>query len=112
MLRGADGGHRPGGGSLGRGGVWVPGGPPGLQNRWTARRAVGGFDSRPPPPGPGVAVIWFLSQTLSWPRCQTEVIGRRNPHVGTDAPGAVALNRPLRSHPLRQLRKAVAARKR
>src|SRR5262249_62310281 len=32
------------------GGVWVPGGPPGLQNRWTARRVVGGFDSRPPPP--------------------------------------------------------------
>ena len=24
-----------------RGGVWVPGGPPGLQNRWTARRAAG-----------------------------------------------------------------------
>ncbi len=31
------------------GGVWVPGGPPGLQNRWTARGVVGGFDSRPPP---------------------------------------------------------------
>ena len=32
------------------GGVWVPGGPPGLQNRWTALRVAGGFDSRPPPP--------------------------------------------------------------
>jgi PPOX class probable F420-dependent enzyme len=29
----------------------VPGGPPGLQNWWTARRVVGGFDSRPPPLG-------------------------------------------------------------
>jgi GNAT superfamily N-acetyltransferase/RimJ/RimL family protein N-acetyltransferase len=27
----------------------VPGGPLGLQNRWTALRVVGGFDSRPPP---------------------------------------------------------------
>ena len=34
---------------VGIGGVRVPGGPHGLQNRWTARRAVGGFDSRPPP---------------------------------------------------------------
>src|SRR5215469_1342131 len=32
------------------GGVWAPGGPPGLQNRRTARSVVGGFDSRPPPP--------------------------------------------------------------
>ena len=31
------------------GGVWVPGGPPGLQNRWAALRVAGGFDSRPPP---------------------------------------------------------------
>jgi GNAT superfamily N-acetyltransferase len=28
----------------------VSGGPPGLQNWWTARSVVGGFDSRPPPP--------------------------------------------------------------
>ena len=27
----------------------MPGGPPGLQNRWTALRVAGGFDSRPPP---------------------------------------------------------------
>ena len=31
------------------GGVWAPGGLPGLQNRGTARCVVGGFDSRPPP---------------------------------------------------------------
>src|SRR5690348_2125730 len=48
----SNGGRRPGAGSLGRGGVRVPGGPPGLQNRWTALRVVGGFDSRPPPHGP------------------------------------------------------------
>src|SRR5712691_9223051 len=53
VLGGADGGRRPGAGSLGCGGVRVPGGPPGLQNRWTARRVVGGFDSRPPPRGLG-----------------------------------------------------------
>ena len=47
------GGRRPGAGNVGSGGVRVPGGPPGLQNRWTARRVVGGFDSRPPPPRPG-----------------------------------------------------------
>ncbi len=28
----------------------MPGGPPGLQNRWAALRVAGGFDSRPPPP--------------------------------------------------------------
>ena len=33
-----------------RGGVWVPGGPPGLQNQRAACRVAGGFDSRPPPP--------------------------------------------------------------
>ena len=32
------------------GGVWVPGGPPGLQNQRAACRVAGGFDSRPPPP--------------------------------------------------------------
>src|SRR5579875_3172607 len=53
------GGRRPrqerGRSSVGRAGVRVPGGPPGLQNRWTARDVVGGFDSRPPPLGPGGA---------------------------------------------------------
>ncbi len=33
----------------------MPGGPPGLQNRWAARRVAGGFDSRPPPLGWGNA---------------------------------------------------------
>ncbi len=32
------------------GGVWVPGGPPGLQNQRALLRSAGGFDSRPPPP--------------------------------------------------------------
>src|SRR5258707_8351354 len=56
---GPDVGRRLGAGNVGAGGVRVPGGPPGLQNRWTAYRVVGGFDSRPPPllhglgPGPG-----------------------------------------------------------
>src|SRR6266567_3378920 len=50
---GPDGGRRPDAGNVGPGGVRVPGGPPGLQNRWTARRVVGGFDSRPPPPMSG-----------------------------------------------------------
>ena len=33
-----------------QGGVWVPGGPPGLQNRRGRASRPGGFDSRPPPP--------------------------------------------------------------
>lgn len=33
-----------------QGGVWVPGGPHGLQNRWSQHGWLGGFDSRPPPP--------------------------------------------------------------
>src|SRR5215472_6475798 len=37
-------------GNLSPGGVRVPGGPPGLQNRWAAFCVAGGFDSRPPPP--------------------------------------------------------------
>src|SRR5215467_15361570 len=44
-----DGGCRPGAGNLCPGGVRVPGGPPGLQNRCAAFRVAGGFDSRPPP---------------------------------------------------------------
>jgi hypothetical protein len=32
------------------GGVWIPGGSPGLQNQRAACRVAGGFDSRPPPP--------------------------------------------------------------
>src|SRR4249919_1564189 len=49
------GASRLGAGNVGPGGVRVPGGPPGLQNRWTARCVAGGFDSRPPPrePSPG-----------------------------------------------------------
>src|SRR5258708_36908024 len=39
----------PAAGSVTCGGVWAPGGLPGLQNRGTAHCAVGGFDSRPPP---------------------------------------------------------------
>ena len=31
----------------------MPGGPLSLQNWWTARSVVGGFDSRPPPREPG-----------------------------------------------------------
>jgi hypothetical protein len=31
------------------GGVWVPGGPRGLQNRRGGDELPGGFDSRPPP---------------------------------------------------------------
>ena len=34
---------------LGHGGVWVPGGPRGLQNRREGDELSGGFDSRPPP---------------------------------------------------------------
>src|SRR5215475_11002609 len=37
-------------GNVRPGGVRVPGGPPGLQNRWAAFCVAGGFDSRPPPP--------------------------------------------------------------
>src|ERR1700753_2659709 len=35
---------------VGGGGVWIPGGSPGLQNQRAACRVAGGFDSRPPPP--------------------------------------------------------------
>src|ERR1700749_4411079 len=35
---------------VGVGGVWIPGGSPGLQNQRAACRVAGGFDSRPPPP--------------------------------------------------------------
>ena len=41
--------RRPRGTRVRHGGVWAPGGPPGLQNRRTAPSVVGGFDSRPPP---------------------------------------------------------------
>src|SRR5580704_3969822 len=53
-----DGGRCRAAGSVGGGGVWVPGGPPDLQNRCAALSVAGGFDSRPPPltgPVPGAA---------------------------------------------------------
>jgi hypothetical protein len=90
----------------------VPGGPPGLQNRWTARRAVGGFDSRPPPPGPGAAVIWFLSRRCPGRGARLRLSSAGIHMSAPTRPGAVALNRLLRSHPLRHLRRALAARKR
>jgi hypothetical protein len=44
-------GPPPATGILGRGGVRVPGGPRGLQNRREGDELSGGFDSRPPPRG-------------------------------------------------------------
>jgi hypothetical protein len=41
-------------GNVSPGGVRVPGGPPGLQNRCAALCVAGGFDSRPPPPQPTI----------------------------------------------------------
>src|ERR1700726_3525051 len=41
---------RGGVGKVGVGGVWIPGGSPGLQNQRAACRVAGGVDFRPPPP--------------------------------------------------------------
>ena len=59
----------------------MPGGPPGLQNRWTARRAVGGFDSRPPPrrPGPG-------NGRLRRRRARSRVRAARGQHLPSCSP--------------------------
>src|SRR5580704_19426945 len=81
----------------GTGGVRAPGGPPGLQNRWTALRVVGGFDSRPPPlPGQTssrsslVLTVVLLAPTLErglWEQCGTVVHGSRSTSLAT-APAA------------------------
>src|ERR1700733_12787970 len=52
---------------VGVGGVWIPGGSPGLQNQRAACRVAGGFDSRPPPPTasmPGLAAFAWIRQPL------------------------------------------------
>src|SRR5215813_8838927 len=56
-------------GKVGPGGVWVPGGPPGLQNRCAALRVAGGFDSRPPP-----LPARAQGQTLTFPPTITNVV--------------------------------------
>src|SRR5437899_10280642 len=43
--------------TLDHGGVWVPGGPRGLQNRRGGDELPGGFDSRPPPRGEKRGVV-------------------------------------------------------
>jgi len=47
------------------GGVWVPGGPPGLQNRCGRGSRSGGFDSRPPPPPALLRFGSWLGATLA-----------------------------------------------
>src|SRR5215472_12783048 len=73
-------------GKVGPGGVWVPGGPPGLQNRCAALSVAGGFDSRPPP-----LPARTQGQTRTFPPTITNVVS--GGPGGQDGPGRLVASR-------------------